>query len=153
MYSGYPITYWSNFVSCKMLIYGSHATHTPWCLQWKRAKWKRRRGGRKWKKHYPISQEGKRSLSPKCRAPLVPGALGITPRRESAPPPTPAPGISSSSASAPLHLPQGGLELASFTCLLRCSEPSSANGDAVIRRVWALPSQNLKSERERERHF
>lgn len=40
--------------------------------------------------------------------------------------------------------------LPSFACLARCSEPSSASGDAVITRGEpALPSQNLKSERDR----
>ena len=45
----------------------------------------------------------------------------------------------------------GRLVLSPFTRLVRCSEPSSASGDAVIKYMWALPSQNLKSERERER--
>ena len=44
----------------------------------------------------------------------------------------------------------GRLVLSPVTRLVRCSEASLASGDAVIKHVWALPSQNLKSERERD---
>lgn len=64
---------------------------------------------------------------------LVPWASHLDVNLPLLPPPPPASLLPQ--LTPPLHLPQGGLVLASFTCLLRCSEPSSANGDAVIRRV------------------
>ena len=102
------------------------------------------------------------SLSPKCRATFVPGALGIRESvrpllpdtwLESAPPPIPAPSVSSSSASPPL-LPQGGLcSLPSLVWSGVQNHPQPVGMqwlnicEPCLPRIWSLRER----ERERER--